>query len=433
MPPTAPLFALCDVNSMYCSCERAFDPKLLGKPLIVLSNNDGNAVARSDEAKALGIKMGEPFFKIRHLVKEQGLIALSSNYALYGDMSARFSAILSEYSPSVEVYSIDENFLRCDQMAGIWPSLTDLGQAIKKRIRRDITLPVCVGIGPSKTLAKLANHLAKRNTVFAGVCNLMELSRPERADWFARTDVGEVWGCGHRITARLRDMGIDTVQDLRVTSPKYIRTHFGVVMERTLLELRGISCLDMEEVAPNKKEICSSRSFGSMVHTVDELGEAVALFVARAAEKLRKQKSVAAVVQTFISTNRFRTDDPQYSAGVSVPLIEPTSDTRILTAAAMLALKAVYKPGFSYKKAGIMLMGLQDEGIRQLTLFDTQDAENSLQIMGALDHLNQRFGRGTLRLASAGLPRPGTGWATKADNLTPAYTTRWSDVPVVQA
>lgn len=179
---------------MYCSCERAFDPRLIGRPVIVLSNNDGNAVARTDEAKALGIKMGEPFFKIRHLVKDQGLIALSSNYTLYGDMSARFSAILSEYSPNVEIYSIDENFLRVDGLQLIWPSLTEMGQTIKKRIQRDITLPVCVGFGPSKTLAKFANFLAKKNRQFDGVCNLMEMTRQERIDWFERTDVSEVWG-----------------------------------------------------------------------------------------------------------------------------------------------------------------------------------------------------------------------------------------------
>ena len=431
MSAAPPLFALCDVNSMYCSCERAFDPKLIGKPVIVLSNNDGNAVARTDEAKALGIKMGEPFFKIRHLVKEQGLVALSSNYVLYGDMSARFSAILSEYSPSVEIYSIDENFLRVDGMEAIWPSFTDMGQEIRQRIRQDIALPVCVGYGPSKTLAKFANFLAKKNKQFEGVCNLMEMTRDERITWFDRTDVSEVWGCGHRITARLRDMGINSVQELRRTSPKHIRTHFGVVMERTVQELRGVSCLTMEEVAPAKKEICCSRSFGSLVTTLDELSESVTTHIARAAEKLRLQNSMASVVQTFIQTNRFRTDDPQYSAAVSVPLIEPSNDTRILTAAALVALRHIYKPGFQYKKSGIMLMGLQDQAIKQLTLFDAIDPENTLQVMGALDSVNHRFGRGTLRLASEGISN--RGWVTKADNRTPAYTTRWSDVPVVRA
>ena len=431
MSTAPPLFALCDVNSMYCSCERAFDPKLIGKPVIVLSNNDGNAVARTEEAKALGIKMGEPFFKIRHLVKEQGLVALSSNYVLYGDMSARFSAILSEYSPSVEIYSIDENFLRVDGMEALWPSFTAMGQTIRQRIRQDIALPVCVGYGPSKTLAKFANFLAKKNKQFDGVCNLMDMTRDERVAWFERTDVSEVWGCGHRIAARLRDMGIHTVQDLRRTAPKYIRTHFGVVMERTVQELRGVSCLVMEEVAPAKKEICCSRSFGQMVTTIDDLAGAITTHVTRAAEKLRGQGSTASVVQAFVQTNRFRTDDPQYAAAVGVPLIEPSSDTRILTAAALLALRHIYRPGFQYKKAGIMLMGLQDASIRQLTLFDIADLDNTLQVMSALDAVNLRFGRGTLRLASEGMRD--RGWVTKAGNCTPAYTTRWSDVPVVLA
>ena len=413
---------------MYCSCERAFDPRLIGKPVIVLSNNDGNAVARTDEAKALGIKMGEPFFKIRHLVRERGLVALSSNYTLYGDMSARFSAILAEYSPSVEIYSIDENFLRVDGLEALWPSFKVMGQVIKQRIRTDITLPVCVGFGPSKTLAKLANFLAKKNQQFEGVCNLMEMSRDERADWFERTDVSEVWGCGSRITARLRDMGIDTVQQLRRAPPKYIRNHFGVVMERTQMELRGISCLDMEEVALAKKEICCSRSFGTMVTRIEDLAESVTKHVSHAAEKLRRQGSVAAVVHVFIHTNRFRSEDPQYGGAVSVPLIEPCSDTRSLVSAALIGLGHIYRSGFEYKKAGIMLMGLQAAATRQLTLFDAIDPCNGLQIMGALDEINQRFGRGTLRMASEGT-RP-RGWVMRADNRTPAYTTRWEDVPV---
>jgi len=263
------------------------------------------------------------------------------------------------------------------------------------------------------------------------VCNLMEMTREERIDWFDRTDVSEVWGCGHRITTRLRDMGINTVQDLRRTSPKYIRSHFGVVMERTVHELRGVSCLDMEEVAPAKKEICCSRSFGTMATTLSEMTQSVTKHVTHAAEKLRRQRSMCSVVQTFIQTNRFRTDDPQYNAAVSIPLIEPSNDTRILTAAALIALRHIYKPGFQYKKAGIMLMGLQDESAKQLTLFDTVEPENTLQVMGALDLVNQRFGRGTLRLASQGVAS--ADWITRADSRTPAYTTRWSDVPVVSA
>lgn len=345
-------------------------------------------------------------------------------------MSARFSSILSEYSPSVEIYSVDENFLRVDGMEGIWPSLTDMGQTIKTRIRQDITLPTCVGFGPSKTLAKFANFLAKKNKQFDGVCNLMEMTRAERVDWFERTDVSEVWGCGNRITAKLRDMGINTVQELRRTSPKYIRTHFGVVMERTVQELRGVSCLKMEEVAPAKKEICCSRSFGSMVTTLEDMTESVTKHITHAAEKLRRQKSTASVVQTFIQTNRFRTDDPQYSAAVGVPLPEPTNDTRILLAAALIALRHIFKAGFQYKKSGVMLMGLQNEEIKQFSLFGPEP-ENSLEMMSTLDSVNKRFGRGTLRLASQGV-RP-SGWAVKANNLTPAYTTRWSDVPIVRA
>lgn len=226
-------------------------------------------------------------------------------------------------------------------------------------------------------------------------------------------------------------MGINTVQDLRRTSPKYIRTHFGVVMERTVQELRGVSCLELEEVAPAKKEICCSRSFGTMVTTIDQMSESVTKHVTHAAEKLRRQHSTASVVQTFIQTNRFRSDDPQYSAALCMPLAAPSSDTRTLTATALMGLRHIFKSGFQYKKAGIMLMGLQDASIEQVTLFDTVDPVNTEQVMTALDLVNQRFGRGTLRLASQGVQ---TGaWITRADSRTPAYTTRWSDVPVVMA
>ncbi|GAC1406098.1 MAG: hypothetical protein NVSMB6_01750 [Burkholderiaceae bacterium] len=253
----------------------------------------------------------------------------------------------------------------------------------------------------------------------------MEVTRKERADWFDRTGVSEVWGCGHRITAQLCAMGIDTVQALCRAAPNFIRTHFGVVMERTVQELQGESCLDIEEVARAEKEICCSRSFGTMATTIDEMTESVTKHVTHAAEKLRRQRSTCSVMQTFIQTNRFRTDDPQYNAAVSIPLIELSNDTRILTTAAFIALHHIYKPGFQYKKSGIMLIGLQDQSVRQLPLFDTVDPENRLQVMGALDLVNQRFGRLASQSVAAG------SWITRADSKGPAYTTRWVNVPLV--
>lgn len=428
---TAPLFALVDVNSAYANMERLFDPSLIGVPLCCLSSNDGNVVARSEEAKKLGIKMSEPYFKIKHLEKSHGLVVRSSNFQLYGDLSARFSSILSEYSPETEIYSIDENFLRVESLAQLWPSFTDMGRHIKNRIRRDLSLPVCVGFGPSLTLSKFANFLAKKNPQFNGVCNLMEMTKAERAEWFSNYDVSEVWGCGRRISARLNDMGIHSVQDLRRTPPKFMRAHFGVVMERTVLELRGTACLELQEIPPAKKEICSSRSFGQHIFTYGELAESITTHVTRACEKLRSQGSTCAAIQVFIHTNRFRTDEPQYGAGIVVQMADPSSDTRTLTSAALSGLKAIYREGFGFKKSGILLLGLADASTTQHSLFDTRDSVESLQIMSTLDALNDRFGRGTLRLASQGLTNPV--WSPRAEQRSPCYTTRWTDVPVVHA
>lgn len=425
-----PIYALVDANAMYVSCERIFDPKLARVPCVVLSSNDGNCVARSDEAKALSIKMGQPFFQVKHLIEEHGLVALSSNFALYGDISQRFMTILSGYTPQMEVYSIDESWLRLDGLESLWPSFTEMGQHIRERVRMWINLPVCVGIGPTKTLSKYGNFLAKKNPQFNGVCDLMAMSRAERNEWFWKTDVSEVWGVGSRIAARLYDMDINNIYELRTTCQKQIRATFGVVMERTVMELRGISCLDLEEVAPNKKSIVSSKSFGQSVETYDELVQAVTAYVARASEKLRRQNSVCSVIHTFVETNRFRLDEKQYSAGVGVPLVAPTSDARTLTAAALLGLQAVYREGYLFKKAGVMLLGISDAGVVQGSLFDDQVVKCSDEIMGALDGLNQRFGRGTLRLASQGMA---SRWTARADRRTPAYTTRWTDLPVARA
>ncbi len=257
--------------------------------MVVLSNNDGCAVARSNEVKALGVKIGTPWFKMKELASQHGILAFSSNYTLYGDMSNRVITILSEFAPDIEVYSIDESFLQIESVAHLYGGSQAMGQLMRQRIRQWTGLPVGVGIGPTKTLAKFANHLAKKNGVFDGVCDLHVLSRPERLQWMAGIDVGEVWGVGRRIAIRLKELGILSVRDLRNASPKEIRTHFGVVMERTCNELRGVSCLDLEDVAPAKQQIMSSRSFGAPVEALVELREAVATYVASAAAKLREQ------------------------------------------------------------------------------------------------------------------------------------------------
>jgi DNA polymerase V len=274
--------------------------------------------------------MAAPWFQFKYLARKHDIVALSSNYTLYGQMSSRVMAALVDYSPDIEVYSIDESFVGLTGLTSLWPSFTIMGQHIRERVLQWTTLPVCVGIAPTKTLAKLANHIAKKRPGFDGVCDLAALTRREREQLFAEIDVGDVWGVGRRIGARLVAAGIDTVQALRMAPPKWIRAEFGVVMERTVNELRGISCLALEDVAPARQEIVASRSFGQMVSTFDELAEAVTIYISRAAEKLRAQESVAGVVQVFVMTNRFRETDPQYSNAFTVPLISPSSDTRVL-------------------------------------------------------------------------------------------------------
>ena len=319
--------------------------------------------------------------------------------------------------------------LRIETVAHLYGGAIPMGQQMRHRIKQWTGLPVCVGVGPTKTLAKFANHLAKKNDVFNGVCDLHAMTRPERLEWMWGVEVGEVWGVGSRIRKRLAGMGIDTVLDLRNASPKQIRAQFGVVMERTCNELRGISCLELEDVMPPKQQIMSSRSFGAPVETIEELRESVAIYLASAAEKLRRQNSVAGAVYVFVLTNRFKEDEPQYNAGITVPMGDATDDTLVLTSAALRGLAAIFRPGFRYKKAGVMLTLLSDKGARQATLFDDPVARaRSEKLMEAMDAINREFGRGTLRSGASGVAQR---WAMRAGNRSPRYTTRWDELPVV--
>lgn len=415
-------FALVDVNNFYCSCERVFQPKLEYVPMVVLSNNDGCAVARSNEVKALGVKMGTPWFKMKDLARQHGILAFSSNYTLYGDMSNRVVDILRDFSPDMEVYSIDESFLRVERVAHLHGGMPSMGLAMKERIKQWTGLPVCVGFGPTKTLAKLANHIAKKNPQFNGVCDLHSLSREERLEWMEKIDAGEVWGVGRRIKQRLNAIGIHSVLDLRNTQPKSLRAQFGVVMERTGQELRGVSCLGLESIA-TKKQIMSSRSFGTPVMDIEELQEAVATYISRAAEKLRQQNSVAGAVYVFLETNRFKEAEPQYCNGVTVPLANPTDDTLILVKTAHRALKSIYRAGFQYKKTGTMLTLLSEHS--QGSLFPAP----SRGLMAVMDRINSAMGRDTLKSAATGInPR----WVTRSDHRSPRYTTCWDELPVVR-
>lgn len=423
------VFALVDVNNFYVSCERVFNPKLEGVPMVVLSNNDGCAVARSSEAKALGIKMGEPWHKLKGLARQHGILAFSSNYTLYGDMSQRSVEVLSGFAPNLEVYSVDESFLQIESVLQLYPSATEMGRQISQRMKQWLGLPVCVGLGPTKTLAKLANYMAKKMPRFDGVCDLHAIPRPDRIKLMSEIEVGEVWGVGRRIALQLQNMGIYTVLDLRNAKPAEIRRHFSVVLERTCQELRGVPCLELEDVEPDKQQIMSSKSFGQPVTEVQDLCEAISVYVDRAAQKLREQKSLAGGLHVFLRTNPFDPKAPQYSANHHVAFGVPTNDTRVISDFAIQLIRYLYKPGYVYKKAGVMLTGLSDEKSQQVDLFtDSVGLDRSSKLMRALDDINSRFGRNSLICASSGFERR---WAMKCGNRSPTYTTNWGELPEV--
>ena len=424
------LFALVDVNNFYVSCERVFQPKLEGVPMVVLSNNDGCAVARSNEVKALGVKMGAPWFDLKDLAQQHGILAFSSNYTLYGDMSNRATEILRQFTPDVEVYSIDESFLRVETVAHLYGGAASMGQAIRQRVKQWAGLPVCVGFGSTKTLAKLANHLAKKQAVFNSVCDLSALPDSQLHGWMHTTAVSEVWGVGKRIAARLEAMGITTVLGLMQADAKALRSQFGVVLERTASELAGTSCLELDDLVEAKQQIMSSRSFGQPVTAVAQLTESVSWHCHLASEKLRAQQSVAGAVLVFVKTNRFKAHAPQYSASLLVPLVHPSDDTCAITAAALHGLQRIYREGFAYHKAGVMLMQLTQKQNHQSTLFDDGTARvRSAKLMQAMDAVNATWGRGTLRIGSMGTAATTRHWAMRSGNRSARYTTHWGELP----
>lgn len=421
--------ALIDGNNFYCSCERVFNPRLEGKPMVVLSNNDGCVVARSAEVKALGVKMGVPWHQLKDLAKQHGIIAYSSNYALYGDMSRRMMEVIGQFSPDQEIYSIDESFLDLSTFQHL--CLQAYGQQIRQRVRQWTGIPVCVGIGPNKTLAKLANHIAKKHHDHNSVCDLCAMPTEAVSKLFAEISASEVWGVGPRIAKRLIAMGIETVADLRAAPPALMRAEFSVVTERTVRELAGERCQALDDIAPDKQQIMCSRSFGTLIHEAQQVAEAVSIYTARAAEKLRRQQSLAGGLYLFIHTNPFRERDPQYSKGITIPLPDPTDDTIMLTKAALFGLRRIYKPGFLYMKAGVMLVDLVPRNQRQATLFDDEAAlTRRMHLMATIDRVNQEFGRSTVRLASAGTE---AAWKMRQNRKSPSYTTRWEELPIAKS
>ncbi len=418
--------ALVDCNNFYISCERLFNPKLEGKPIVVLSNNDGCAVSRSNEVKALGIKMGEPWFKMEQMARQHGIIAFSSNYTLYGDISSRVMATLATFTPRQEIYSIDESFLDLDGFPA--HTLQDYGQKIRRTVKRNIGIPVCVGIASTKTLAKLANHCAKKDLAGNdGVCDLGQLDEAQRRALFQSLPVGEIWGIGRKISESLNQLGIETVEQLRAADPDFIRKRFSVVVERTVRELNDIACIELEQAGTPRQQILVSRSFGRSVVTLDDLKESVTYFTTRAAEKLRKDGSVANSVCVFIRTNPFKVNEPQYERSVVVPLMQSSDDTAMLVKAALFGLKHIYLPGYQYKKSGVMLMGLQPKGVTQGNLFDEIPIsdEKSDSRMKVIDSINRKMGKDTIAFAGSGTRRS---WAMRRERMSPNYTTRWDEL-----
>lgn len=419
-------FAQVDCNNFYAACERVFNPALAGRPVVVLSNNDGCVVSRSAEAKRLGVPMGAPYFTIKGLLQRHRVAVFSSNYALYGDLSNRAMRLLASYARAQEVYSIDECFL---DLSGE-PGPVALARRMRDDLLRGLGLPACVGLGPSKTLAKLANHLAKQEVVLGGVCDLAVLDAAARLERLAPVAVEEVWGIGRRLGERLRLAGIGTAYQLAEAERDWLQRRFGLVTARIADELRGVSCLALESVLEPRRSVMSTRSFGRKVTALTELQEAAAMHAGRVAERLRRQGSLAHFLRVGI-----RSGEPGWGRGAddseTVALLPPSSDSRVLTRAAQQAVARLWQAGRRYHKAGVMAFELVEAGRVQADLFagDPLD-EKSARLMQVMDAINQRMGRGTVRLLAEGTTQP---WRMKQDHLSPCYTTRWDDIPVVKA
>ncbi|MFJ3456295.1 Y-family DNA polymerase [Scandinavium goeteborgense] len=421
------MFALCDVNSFYASCETVFRPDLKGKPVVVLSNNDGCVIARSAEAKPF-VKMGEPYFKQKDAFRRHGVVCFSSNYELYADMSNRVMSTLEEMLPRCEIYSIDEVF--CD-LTGVRNccDLTEFGREIRATVLQRTHLTVGVGIAQTKTLAKLANHAAKKwQRQTGGVVDLSNVERQRKL--MAALPVEEVWGVGRRISKKLESMGIKTVLQLADSDIRFIRKHFNVVLERTVRELRGEPCLGLEEFAPVKQEIICSRSFGGRITEYEEMRQAICSYASRAAEKLRGEHQYCRFISAFVKTSPFAPNEPYYGNSASVKLLTPTQDSRDIIGAATRCLEAIWREGHRYQKAGVMLSDFYSQGVAQLNLFDENaPRRNSQPLMDILDRLNMKEGRGTLYFAGQGIRQQ---WQMKRDMLSPRYTTRYADLLMVR-
>lgn len=419
-----PIFALADVNSMYASCEQVFNPKLRGKPIVVLSNNDGCIIAQSKEAKAmLDIYMCRPWFELEKEATKLGVIALSSNYELYADMSNRFMDTLRQFSPRVEVYSIDESFL---DMTGINKNYNEYGQTIKNTVKQWTGLPICVGFGHSKTLAKLANHCAKKQPIFNGVCDLTSMNEAEVNSLMEKLPVSKVWGVGGKIEAKLNQLGIVNVLQLKRANSRRIRDEFNVVLERTVRELNGEPHLQIEDTFEDAKQIMSSRSFGMRIDNLADLDEAISYHASNACERLRRQKLYANAITVFIQNSPFD-QAPYYGPSCSFGLPSPTNNTMQIAKAAIWAVRKMYKNNIYFHKAGLMLSELVPEAGQQLDIFGFSRHDGKSQaLMETMDKLNKKYNKQVIKLASEGTKKS---WVMRRNLKSPNYTTDWKDLP----
>ena len=431
LPPSRRVILHTDVNSAYANMERVFNPKLRDKPVCILSNNDGCIVALTKDAKALGIKRGTPYFKVRDLCEKHGVAVLSSNYELYDAMSSRFHKIVAGFGPVHEAYSIDEAFL---DLTGVeTESFTELGRALKARLWKWIGLPVCVGIAPTKTLAKLCDHFAKTYPVYGGVVNWFDLSPERRKKALSITPIGEIWGIGRKTEEKLLREGIENVWQFSQADVFTLRRRYGVVLERTLREIQGVSCLPVESVPKPKEQILRSRSFSHATNDRSVLLSSVSTHMTEVARQLRREKAEAKKAGVFFLTSPFKENEPWHAAEPVTELTLPTSDTMRLVEVACRLVEAHWRPGFRYCKAGAFVTDLIPEGSCSVTgsLFDLPDEERDAtrrRLMECLDDLTRRFGKGAWKIGSSGLA---DGWQMKRDRLTPAYLTRWADIMTV--
>jgi len=417
------VFALVDCNNFFVSCERAFNPALEGKAIVVLSNNDGCIISRSNEAKQLGIPMGAPYYQWKKIISTHGVRVFSSNFELYGDMSQRIMIILETFCPEIEIYSIDEAFLSLSSFA--YHSLTTYAQDIRLAIKKWLGLPVAIGIAPTKTLAKVATHLAKKTT--AGVYNLCDPSLQEKI--LADFPIEQLWGIGRQTAKRLHLLNIYTAKELRDSDQKQLRQELSIVMERMIEELRGHACLSLETVQA-RKQIMSSRSFAHLIHEIEPIEEALSHYIANACEKLREQQSYANALCVFLRTNHFSQKDKQYANSITIRYAYPTNNSSYMITLAKAALKKIFRTGYHYHKVGVILLELIPDTIKQMDLFlPEQVGLKSDKLMATIDHINTLMGRHSLQFCAEGIQKK---WRMKCDLRSPRYTTRKNELKIVK-